>query len=114
MSLQLFVRNTSDVTIIDLHGRVTIGRANDLLENKLRQLIDEGSSKIVLNLTDISQMDSSSISSVVRAFKSLRLRGGSLKLLRPRGNVKLVLEAVHLLDVVPAMDDETQAIASFQ
>jgi anti-anti-sigma regulatory factor len=62
----------------------------------------------------MAQMDSSSISSVMRAFKSLKRRGGSLRLLRPLGNVKLVLEAVHLLDVVPTTDDETQAIASFQ
>jgi anti-sigma B factor antagonist len=114
IDLQLFVRSVADVVVVDLHGRATIGRANDLLDDKLQQLIDEGSSKILLNLTDITQMDSSSIGSVVRAFKSIQRRGGSLKLLRPLGNVKLVLETVHLLDVVPTTDDETQAIASFQ
>jgi anti-anti-sigma factor len=67
----------------------------------------------VLNLTDVTQMDSSSISSVVRAFKSLKRRGASLRLLGPRGNVRLVLETVHLMDVVPTTEDETQAIASF-
>ena len=71
IELQLFVRHVADVVIVDLHGRATIGRANDLLDNKLRQLIDGGSCKILLNLSDITQMDSSSISSVVRAFKSL-------------------------------------------
>ena len=114
IDLQLFVRNVADVVVVDLFGKATIGSANDLLDNKLRQLIDEGSSKILLNLTDMAQMDSSSISSIVRAFKSLKRRGGSLRLLRPLGNVKLVLETVHLLDVVPTTEDETQAIASFQ
>ena len=114
IELQLFVRHVADVVIVDLHGRATIGRANDLLDNKLRQLIDGGSCKILLNLSDITQMDSSSISSVVRAFKSLKRRGGSLRLLRPTGNVRLVLETVHLPDVVPTTEDETQAIASFQ
>ena len=114
IDLQLFVRNVADVVVVDLHGKATIGLANDLLYNKLQQLIDEGSSKILLNLTDITQMDSSSIGSVVRAFKSLQRRGGSLRLLRPCGNVKLVLETVHLLDVVSTADDEAQAIASFQ
>ena len=71
MDLQLFVRYVADVVIIDLHGKATIGRDNDLLDNQLRQLIDEGSSKILLNLSDVTQMDSSSISSVIRAFKSL-------------------------------------------
>ena len=114
MDLQLFVRHVADVVIVDLRGKATIGRDNDLLDNQLQQLIDEGSSKILLNLTDVTQLDSSSISSVIRAFKSLKSRGASLRLLRPLGNVKLVLETVHLLDVVPTTDDETLAIASFQ
>ena len=101
------------MVIVDIYGKATIGRANDLLDNQLRRLIEEGSDKILLNLTDVTQMDSSSISSVVRAFKFLKLRGASLKLLRPRGNVRLVLNTVHLLDVVPTTEDETQAIASF-
>jgi|SRR5580704_919159 anti-sigma B factor antagonist len=113
MDLQLFVRHVADIVIIDLHGKATIGRDNDLLDNQLRQLIDEGSSKILLNLAELTQMDSSSISSVLRAFKSLERRGASLRLLRPRGNVRLVLETVHLLDIVPTTEDETQAIASF-
>jgi|HubBroStandDraft_4_1064222.scaffolds.fasta_scaffold425060_1 anti-sigma B factor antagonist len=113
IGLHLFVRHIDDVVILDLHGKATIGRANDLLDNQLRQLIDEGSSKIVLNLTDVTQMDSSSISSVVRAFKSLKRRGASLRLLGPRGNVRLVLETVHLMDIVPTTEDETQAIDGF-
>ena len=113
MDLQLFVRHVADVVIVDLHGKATIGRDNDLLDNQLQQLIDEGSSKILLNLSDVTQMDSSSISSVLRAFKSLKRRGASLRLLRPRGNVRLVLETVHLLDLVSTTEDETQAIDSF-
>jgi anti-sigma B factor antagonist len=113
MDLQLFVRHVADVVIVDLYGKATIGRDNDLLDNQLRQLIDEGSSKILLNLSDVTQIDSSSISSVVRAFNSLRRRGASLKLLRPCGNVRLVLETVHLPDIVPTAEDETQAIDSF-
>ena len=113
MDLQLFVRHVADVVVVDLYGKATIGRDNDLLDNQLRQLIDEGSSKILLNLSDLTQMDSSSISSVIRAFKSLERRGASLRLMGPRGNVRLVLETVHLLDIVPTTEDETQAIDSF-
>jgi anti-sigma B factor antagonist len=113
MDLQLFVRHVADVVIVDLRGKATIGRDNDLLDNQLRQLIDEGNDKILLNLTDVTQMDSSSISSVIRAFKSLERRGASLRLTGPRGNVRLVLNTVHLLDVIPTTEDETQAISSF-
>jgi len=94
-------------------GKATIGRANDFLDSQLRQLIEVGTSKLLLNLTGVTQLDSSSIGSIVRAFTSLKHRGASLKLLRPRGNVKLVLEMVHLLDVIPSGEDEAQVIASF-
>jgi anti-sigma B factor antagonist len=113
MGLQLFVRHAADVVIVDLTGIATIGPANDFLDSQLRLLIEAGTSKMLVNLTDVTQMDSSSIGSIVRAFTSLKRRGASLKLLRPRGSVKLVLQTVRLLDVIPTIEDETQAIASF-
>src|ERR1700756_3525723 len=113
IGLQLFVRQAADVVIVDLAGTATIGPANDFLDSQLRQLIEVGTSKLLVNLTDVTQLDSSSIASLVRAFTALKHRGASLKLLRPRGNVRLVLETVHLLDVIPSIEDETQAIASF-
>jgi anti-anti-sigma factor len=113
MGLQLFVRHAADVVILDLHGKATVGRANDFLAGQQRQLIEVGTSKVLINLTDVTQLDSSSIASIVRAFTTLKHRGASLKLLRPRGNVRLVLETVHLLDVIPSIEDETQAISSF-
>jgi|SRR5580704_15443559 anti-sigma B factor antagonist len=113
MSLQLSVRHAADVVIVDLQGTATIGRANDRLNNLLRQLIDDGSNKILVNLTDVTQLDSSSLSTIARAFVSLNRRGASLKLLRPRGNVRLVLETLRLLDAIPSAEDEAEAIASF-
>jgi len=114
LGLQLLVRRAADVAIVDLTGIATIGPANDALDSQLRQLIDGGTNKILVNLADVTQLDSSGIGTIVRAFISLKHRGASLKLLRPRGNVKLVLETVHLLDVIPSSEDEAQAIASFR
>jgi anti-anti-sigma factor len=114
VGLQLFIRHFADIVIVDLHGRATIGRANDFFDSQLQQLIEVGTSKILVNLTDATQFDSSSIGSIVRASTSLKHRGASLKLLAPRGNVRLVLEAVHLQDLIPTIEDETQAISSFQ
>jgi anti-sigma B factor antagonist len=113
MGLQLFVRHAADVVIIDLHGKATIGAANDILRNQLRSLIEDGTSKVLVNLTDLTQLDSSSIGTIVSAFMSFKRRDANLKLLRPRGNVKLVLETVRLLDLIPCIEDETEAIASF-
>jgi anti-sigma B factor antagonist len=114
MGLQLFVRHAADVAIVDLTGRAMMGPDNDFLDSQLRRLSEDGTNKILVNLTDVTQLDSSGIGSIVRAFASLKRRGASLKLLRPRGNVRLVLETVHLLDVIPSIEDEAQAIASFR
>jgi len=114
MGLQIAIRHAGDVAILDLQGRATIGPSNDSLSANLRKLIDGGSNKIILNLAGATQIDSSSISTIVRAFVSLRNRGGALKLLSPGGNVKLVLEMLRLLNVIPYFDDEAAALLSFE
>ena len=114
MGLQVSIRKSADVTILDIQGRATIGRSNDLLSSYLRKLIADGTPKVLLNLAGLTQVDSSSLSTIVRAFVSLGHESGSLKLLRPCGSVKLVLETLHLLDVIPSYEDEAQAVASFR
>jgi hypothetical protein len=59
MGLQLFVRRAADVVIVDLTGIATMGPANDFLDIQLRQLIDDGTNKMLVNLTDVTQLDSS-------------------------------------------------------
>jgi anti-sigma B factor antagonist len=113
MGLQVSIRQFAGVTILDLQGRVTIGRDNDLLSSHLRKLIGDGERKVLLNLTNLTQVDSSGLGTIVHAYVSLRHEGGSLKLLRPHGDVKLALETLHLLGLIPSYDDEAQALASF-
>lgn len=113
MGLQISTRQSGDVTILDLQGRVTIGLSNDLLSSQLRDILAEGTRKLLINLAGVPQMDSSGISSLVRSFVTLQRAGGSLKLLRPTGHVRDVLELTHLLHSIPTFDDEAQALASF-
>ncbi|MGA7920485.1 MAG: STAS domain-containing protein [Candidatus Acidiferrales bacterium] len=113
MGLQVSIRRVGSVTIVNLEGRATVGRVGDSLRGCLRKLIDDGERNIMLNLAGVTQLDTSSLSNLARAYVSLRREGGSLKLLSPRGSVKLTLETLHLLDVIPWYEDEGQAIASF-
>lgn len=114
MGLQVSIRQSVDVTILDLQGRATIGPGNDLLSSYLRKLIDDGTHNVLLNLAGLMQVDSSSLSTIVRAFVSLGRQGGSLKLIRPRGSVRMVLETLHLLNVIPSFEEEAEAVASFR
>jgi len=85
-----------------------------LSSSHLRKLVGDGTRKALLNLAGVPQVDSSSLSTIVLTFVSLGHQGGSLKLLRPRGSVRTVLETLHLLDVIPSFEDEAEAVASFR
>ena len=91
-----------------------IGNDDDLLSKQLQALLGSGTRNLVLNLADLTQIDSSGVSSVVKTYASLRRRGGRLALLRPNGRVLLVLKVIHLLEIIPTFEDETEALASFQ
>ncbi len=114
MDLQISIRKSGDVTILDLQGKLTVGVGHNLLNSHLRKLVDSGSGKLVLNLEDVTQVDSSGICAIVRTFVTLRRSGGSLKLLHPRGRVRMVLDVTRLTEVIPMFEDETQALASFR
>ena len=85
MALQISTRESGDVSILDLRGRATIGVDSDLLIGHLDKLVATGVLKLLLNLADVTQLDSSGISAIVGTSVSLRRQGGSLKLLCPCG-----------------------------
>lgn len=114
MGLQISSRESGEVTIVDLRGRSTIndGESN-LLNSHLRELVANGTRKLLLNLGDLTQVDSSGISIIVGTYVSLCSHGGDLRLLRPRGRVLEVFSVLHLLEIIPKFEDEAQALASF-
>src|SRR6266446_2971179 len=114
VGLKISIRVSGDVTILDLQGRATIGVDSDLLSGHLQRLVANGVRKLLLNLADVSQLDSSGISAITGTYVSLGRQGGILKLLRPSGRVRAVLRVIRLLDIIPTFEDETQALASFR
>ena len=115
MGLQISSRECRDVTILDLIGSSTInGGESELLSTHLRDLTAGGRSKLLLNLVNLSRIDSSCVSIIVEMSVSLKRGGGELKLLSPRGRVLDVLTVFRLIEVIPCFDDETEALESFQ
>ena len=113
LHLRIANRLSRGVTIVDLEGRIVIGRDNDLLREHLETLQKDGVRHLLLNLSQVTQLDSSGISTIVRAFVRLQREAGALKLLHPAGHVREVLDLTRLAGTIPTMDDEAQAIASF-
>lgn len=115
MGLQISVRECDDVSVVDLLGRSTVDTGeSELLSKHLRKLFDLGKRKLLLNLRNLSHIDSSGVSIIIEMYVSLRRTGGVLKLLAPRGRVMHVLTVFRLLDVIPSFEDETDAVESFR
>ena len=115
MGLGISTRESGEVTILDLRGRSTIDPGeSELLGRHLQKLISNGVLKLLLNLAELIQIDSTGLSLIVTTYVSLRARGGELKFLCPRGRVLEVFTVLHLLQVIPCFEDEAQALASFR
>jgi len=115
MGLEISTRESGDVTILDLRGRSTIdGGESELLSSHLGKLLANDVRKLLLNLVDLIQVDSSGVSVIIHTCVSLRRKSGDLKLLRPCGRVLEVLTVLRLLEVIESFEDETQALASFR
>ncbi|HEY2822581.1 MAG TPA: STAS domain-containing protein [Candidatus Acidoferrum sp.] len=113
MALELATRVSGEVTIVDLRGRCTLGDETEDLGRELKKLIDGGCRKLLLNLTGLSQIDSTGVSTIVASYVTLRRLKGEVKLLHPTGRVQTVLEITHMLQVIPNFEEEAAAVASF-
>jgi anti-sigma B factor antagonist len=115
VGLQISTRKSGDVTIVDLRGRSTIdGGESESLSYQLQKLVANGVRKLLLNLADMTKVDSSGVAIIVRTYVSLKRQGGDLKLLSPSGRVLEVLILFKLIDTIPSFQNEDEALASFR
>jgi anti-sigma B factor antagonist len=115
VGLQISIRKSGDVTIVDLRGRSTIDDGeSESLSNQLQKLVANGVRKLLLNLADLAKVDSSAVAIIVRTYVSLKREGGDLKLLSPSGLVLEVLTVFRLISTIPTFENEAEALASFQ
>lgn len=120
MTLKYNIRQTGDVTILDLNGRLSLGEAvafgpgsGVVLGDTVRQLTKKGQRKFVLNLTDVSYVDSSGVGQLVGALTTARNQGGETKLLKPSSHVLALLQATKLDTVFDIHEEESAAVQSF-
>ena len=113
MSMKVSTRQVDGVTILDLSGRITLGEGSVTLRDAIRDLVNKGEKSILLNLGDVSYIDSSGIGELVSAFTSVKNSGGELKLLNLTKKVHDLLQITKLYTVFDIKDDEASAVASF-
>jgi len=112
MAFSLNTRKTGDVVILDMSGRLAIGEAVLLLRTTVRRFLDDGSSKFILNLGNVSHIDSGGLGELVAIYTSVRNRKGDVKLLNLDKKAKDLLQMTKLLTVFDTYHDEAAAIQS--
>jgi len=113
VSVKLSTRQVGDVSVVDVAGRITLGEGSSALRESLRDMVGKNQKKILLNLGDVSYIDSSGIGELVSGFTSVTNSGGQLKLLNLNKRVKDLLQITKLYTVFDVHDDEAGAIRSF-
>jgi anti-sigma B factor antagonist len=112
-SLKATPREFGCVTILDLSGPIALGESSALFGKVIRELTDNDRHKIVLNLRDVSSIDSAGIGELVRAYILVKTKTGEMKLLNPTKKVHDLLDLTRLLRVIEVFTDEALALRSF-
>ena len=113
MSIKASTRQVDGVAIVDLTGRITLGEGSSTLRETVKDLVGKGQKKILLNLGDVSYIDSSGIGELVSSFTSVSNQGGQLKLLNLQKKVHDLLQITKLYTVFEVHTDEVAALKSF-
>jgi anti-sigma B factor antagonist len=113
VSVKLTTRQVGDVTVVDAVGRITLGEGASTFRDTIRDLASSGHRKILLNLGEVSYIDSSGIGEMVSGFTTVTNQGGVVKLLNLTKRVKDLLQITKLYTVFEVFDDEAAAVRSF-
>lgn len=106
-------RSKDGVTILEPKGKITIGVGDIALREAVDETLKAGSTRILINLQDVTTIDSSGIGELVSAYTTVTNRGGKLKLLHLPPKVQDILQITQLVTVFDVFDDEAEAVASF-
>jgi anti-sigma B factor antagonist len=112
--LQGTTREIGEIVIVDFSGKITLGEGSSTLRHTIRELIDRGHRKIVLNLFDVDYIDSSGIGELVSGYTTVKNAEGDMKLLHLTKRVHDLLQITRLFTVFDVRSDEADALRSFR
>jgi|SRR5579872_3725116 len=113
MSSQAKTRQVGNVAIVDLGGKITLGEGSGMVRAAIKALVDAGHKNILLNLKDVTYLDSAGLGELVGSYATISNKGGQVKLLHAQGKVKDLLAVTKLYTVFVTFDDEAEALRSF-
>jgi anti-sigma B factor antagonist len=113
VALRMTDREVSGVTVLDIEGRIVLGEESNSFRERVKGLLAAGKKKIVLNLANVTYIDSAGLGTLVATFHSARSQGSTLKLANLGAKFKEVLQVTKLMTVFDVYDNEAAAIQSF-
>ena len=111
--MKIGIREVGGVTILDPKGKITIGSGDVALRDSVMGALENGATKILINLKDVSTIDSSGIGELVAAFTTVTNQGGQLKLSSLSPKVTDILQITQLATVFQVEETEELALATF-
>lgn len=114
MALKITNREVSGVTVLDLDGRIVLGEESNALREAVRNQLGSAGKKIVLNMKNVTYIDSAGLGTLVAAFHSARNQGATLKLANLGSKFQEVLQVTKLITVFDVFDNEAAAVSSFK
>jgi anti-sigma B factor antagonist len=112
-AMQISERIINDVTILDLEGRITINDGAELLRDKVRSIVFQGRTKLLINLAKVPYIDSGGLGELVRCSLSAKKANGAVKLMGLNGKITDLLAITRLVTIFETFDTELDALASF-
>jgi anti-sigma B factor antagonist len=106
-------RVVGGVSVLDLSGKIVLGEGDIQVKERIRNLLGEGQKRILLNLGDVSYIDSAGLGSLISAYATVKREGGQLKLVNLTKRVQDLLAITKLITVFDTYEDEKQALASY-
>ena len=111
--MEIQERTLQDVVVLDLTGKLTIGEGDELLKERISNLVQQGHRKLLLNLEGVPYVDSAGLGEIVRTYTTVSRQGGKLKLVNLTKRITDLLAITKLLTVFETYDSEDEAVKSF-
>jgi anti-sigma B factor antagonist len=113
VGMHVEIRKIGDVVVLDLQGKLTAGLGDQILRDTLSELFAQNWTRILLNLSDVSFMDSAGVGELVAGLRNAKKRGVALKLLNASERVHSTLYIAKLLPIFEIYQDEQEALQRF-
>ena len=111
--MEIQERTLQDVVVLDLTGKLTIGEGDELLKERISNLIQQGHRNLLLNLEGVPYVDSAGLGEIVRTYTTVSRQGGKLKLVNLTKRITDLLAITKLLTVFETYESEDEAVKSF-